>query len=120
MDTYHQLELVPLTEGAWRICDTSVDSSDAASVIAYVEQLPTDDRSELCFEVVWVQCTRGLTRHTSLQSVLLLAAKLLADAANVKPLRIAHFPPRAASPRTSTVRTAPRSAPPRKATPLAG
>lgn len=99
MDTYHQLELMPLTEGAWRICDRSVASSDAASVIAYVEQLTTDDRSELCFEVVWVHGTRGITRHTSLQSVLLMAADLLAgtvSAGRAKPKPIAHFPPRTA------------------------
>lgn len=96
MDTYHQLELVPLCEGAWRICDRSVADSDAASVIAYVEQVATDDRSELSYEVVWVQCTRGTTRHTSMQSVLLMAADLLAATASggpAKPKPIAHFPP---------------------------
>ncbi|MEL5992234.1 hypothetical protein ACOKGD_12460 [Microbacterium phosphatis] len=99
MDTYHQLAVVPLSEGAWRICDSTVAASDAASVIAYVEQLTTDDRSELCFEAVWVHGTRGITRHTSIQSVLLMATDLLsglASAGPAKPKPIAHFPPRTA------------------------
>jgi hypothetical protein len=96
MDTYHQLELVPLIEGAWRVCDRSVAASDAASVIAYVEKISTDDRGELSYEAVWVQYTRGTTRHTSMQSVLRMAADLLAGAASTgpaKPKPIAHFPP---------------------------
>lgn len=96
MDTYHQLELVPLGEGAWRVCDRSVAASDAGSVIAYVERRPTDDPSELSYEAVWVHCTRGTTRHTSMQSVLTMAADLLAAAASAgpaKPKPIAHFPP---------------------------
>jgi hypothetical protein len=96
MDTYHQLELVPLGEGAWRVCDRSVATSDAASVIAYVEHQPTDDRSELSYEAVWVQFTRGTTRHTSIESVLLMAADLVAASGSTgpsKPKPIAHFPP---------------------------
>lgn len=96
MDTYHQLELVPLIEGAWRVCDRSVAASDAASVIAYVEQVSTDDRSELGYEVVWVQGARGTTRHTSIESVLRMAADLMAAQGSVgpaKPKPIAHFPP---------------------------
>ncbi|WP_345751322.1 hypothetical protein [Microbacterium rhizophilus] len=96
MDTIHQLELVPLGEGAWRICDSNVASSDAASVIAYVERMPADESSELSYEVVWVQYTRGTTRHTSIQSVLTMAADLVAASASTgraKPKPIAHFPP---------------------------
>jgi hypothetical protein len=96
MDNYHQLELVPLGEGAWRVCDRSVASSDAASVIAYVEQIPMDDFHELMYEVVWVHGTRGTTRHTSIQSVLLMAADLVAATSSsgaAKPKPIAHFPP---------------------------
>lgn len=94
MDNYRQLELVPLGEGAWRVCDRSVASCDAASVIAYVEQIPTDDH-EPSYEAVWVQGARGTTRHTSMQSVLLMAADLLAASASraERPKPIAHFPP---------------------------
>lgn len=96
MDTYHQLDLVPLGEGAWRVCDRSVAASDAASVIAYVEQVPTDVDGELSYEAVWVRCTRGTTRHTSIQSVLAMATDLIAADISMgatKPKPIAHFPP---------------------------
>lgn len=94
MDTYRQLELVPLGEGAWRVCDRSVAACDAASVIAYVERVATDD-GEPSFEAVWVQGARGMTRHSSIQSVLLMAADLLAACVSraERPKPIAHFPP---------------------------
>ncbi|MER7796365.1 hypothetical protein [Microbacterium sp. NPDC096154] len=96
MNTIHQLELVPLTEGAWRVCDRSVATCDAASVIAYVEQLPTDESEEPSYEAVWVFGTRGITHHTTIESVLSMAASLRAAAASsgaAKPKPIAHFPP---------------------------
>ncbi|GGH50711.1 hypothetical protein [Microbacterium album] len=96
MDTFHQLELVPLGDGAWRVCDRSVAACDAASVIAYVEQIARDEPDELSYEAVWVSGTRGTTRHGSIESVLLLAADVLAACASTGPRRpkqIAHFQP---------------------------
>lgn len=95
MDDFRRLELVPLAEGAWRVCDSSVASCDAASVVAYVERIATDDADEVSYEVVWIQGPRGTTRHTSIQSVLLVAAdRIAADASHAeRPMPIAHFPP---------------------------
>jgi len=101
MDTFHQLELVPLAEGAWRVCDRSVASCDAASVIAYVEKISTGEDGELSYEAVWVSGTRGTTRHSSMQSVVRMAADLVAASGSNGPARpkpIAHFPPGGARP----------------------
>ena len=48
-DEVHQLVLVPLMRDAWRLCDRTVASSDADSLVVYVELV--DDEA---YEVVWV------------------------------------------------------------------
>ena len=89
----HQLELVPLGEGAWRLCDRSVEEDDPASVIAYVEQ------AEEFLEVVWLHGRFGWARFTQLGEVLEAAAGELApphaDRAR-RPIEIPHFAPRLA------------------------
>lgn len=89
----HQLELVPLGEGAWRLCDRNVDEDDPASVIAYIEQ------SEEFLEVVWLRGGLGWARFTQLGEVLEAAAAELAplhsDRAR-RPIEIPHFAPRLA------------------------
>jgi hypothetical protein len=88
----HQLELVPLGNGAWRLCDRNVDDDDPASIIAYVEH------SDGGLEVVWVHGRVGWARFTTLGEVLEAAAAALAptpaDRAR-RPIEIPHFAPRA-------------------------
>jgi hypothetical protein len=43
-----RLELIPLDEGRWRLCDARVPHSDAAYVVAYIEQ------AEEVLDVVWL------------------------------------------------------------------
>jgi len=87
----HQLELVPLGDGAWRLCDRNVEEDDAASVIAYVEQ------NDEYLEVVWVHGHFGWSRFTCLSEVLEAAASDLAPAPRQRarrPVEIPHFAPR--------------------------
>ncbi|WP_442574636.1 hypothetical protein ACSBPH_12390 [Microbacterium sp. F51-2R] len=88
-----QLELVPLGEGAWRLCDRNVPEGDPASVVAYVEQ------SEQFLEVVWVHGRVGWARFTRLSEVLDAAmtepAPTPAPRAR-RPVEIPHFAPRLA------------------------
>ncbi|QIG38661.1 hypothetical protein G5T42_03485 [Microbacterium sp. 4R-513] len=87
----HQLELVPLGEGAWRLCDRNVQEDDPASVMAYVEQ------SEEFLEVVWLHGRLGWARFTCLTEVLEAAAAELAPTPAHRarrPVDIPHFAPR--------------------------
>lgn len=86
----HQLELVPLGDDAWRLCDRTVDASDATSVIAYVE------RRGLVYEVVWVSISRGVERFRTMGDVLERATGILANtpvSGATRPIPIAHFAP---------------------------
>ena len=92
-DAVHQLELVPLGEGAWRLCDRDVDDDDPASVVAYVEETTRG------FEVVWLQGRSGWTRFERLGDVLTAAAIDLSPAPaprSRRPIDIPHFAPRLA------------------------
>ncbi|WP_460815958.1 hypothetical protein [Microbacterium petrolearium] len=94
MDTVHQLDLVPLGEDAWRLCDRSVDSCDATSVVAYVER--RDDG----YEVVWVSTHRGVERFTTMGDALERAAEVLSAVTPpgaTRPIPIPHFAPRPAA-----------------------
>jgi hypothetical protein len=89
----HQLELVPLGDGAWRLCDRNVEEDDPASVVAYVEQ------SGEMLEVVWLQGRFGWTRFARLSEVLEAAAAELAPTPSSRgrrPIEIPHFAPRLA------------------------
>lgn len=90
MKTVHQLELVPLGNDAWRLCDGNVEATDATSVVAYVE------RRGVGYEVVWVSACRGVERHATLGDVLERAAEVLADippSGATRPIEIPHFAP---------------------------
>lgn len=90
-DDIHQLELTPLATGSWRLCDRSVAGCDAASVVAYVEQL--DDGG---YEAVWVSVGIGSARFTTLESLFHAALRLLEQSASFGPLKpspIPHRPP---------------------------
>lgn len=84
----HQLELVPLGDGSWRLCDRSVRDDDPASVVAYVEG------GDEGFDVVWLQRV-GCAHFGSLREVLLAAADESAQVpARHRPYEIPHLPPR--------------------------
>lgn len=90
METVHQLELVPLGDEAWRLCDGNVEASDATSVVAYIERRTSG------YEVVWVSVHRGVERYATIGDVLERAAKVLADvpaSGATRPIPIPHFAP---------------------------
>ena len=85
----HQLELLPLGEGAWRLCDRSLDDDDPASVVAYVEAGAEG------FDVVWLQSRGGRAVFRTLGDVLLAAIDESAPvSAGHRPYAIPHLPPR--------------------------
>ncbi|MFH8252262.1 hypothetical protein ACH3VR_17990 [Microbacterium sp. B2969] len=87
----HQLELVPLSEDAWRLCDRNVEEDDPASVVAYVEA--TADG----VEVIWLHGRSGWSHFTELGDVLRAAAADLSPGGAFgrghRPIEIPHFPP---------------------------
>jgi len=90
MDTVHRLELVPLGDEAWRLCDGNEEASDATSVVAYVERRPSG------YEVVWVSLRQGVERFATLGDVLERAAQVLAEvpvSGATRPIPIPHFAP---------------------------
>lgn len=89
----HQLELVPLGPGAWRLCDRNVEEDDPASVVAYVEE------SAEGIEVVWLTGRTGWARFSHLGEVLEAAAAELTPtqvSRAHRPVDIPHFAPRLA------------------------
>lgn len=89
--TVHQLELVPLVEGAWRLCDRSLDDDDPASVVAYVEQTARG------VEVVWLHGKAGWATFERLSDVLTAAAVDLTPAPpprSRRPFDIPHIAPK--------------------------
>ncbi|WP_243075522.1 hypothetical protein [Microbacterium sp. SS28] len=89
--TVHQLELVPLGDGAWRLCDRSVEDDDPSSVVAYVEATAEG------FEVVWLQRVGGRSIYGGLNDVLLAAIdEMMPIVSGRRPFEIPHLPPRPA------------------------
>jgi len=91
LDDIHRLELRPLADRSWRLCDRSVSATDAASVVAYVEQL--DDGT---YEAVWVSVGIGSARFTTIESLLRASLRLLEQSVSFgpfKPSPIPHRPP---------------------------
>lgn len=86
--TIHQLVLETISEGAWRLCDRAVATSDAANVVAYVEVAPPDG-----FDVVWVMPGHRRGRYRTLEHVLIDASALLTYPSTTKPIPIAHLAP---------------------------
>jgi len=89
-DDVHRLELVPLADDAWRLCDRAVATCDADSLIAYVE-LRRDGR----YEVTWVAHGFGVDTYAALGDLLRNATRMLAASAarRDKPVPIPHRPP---------------------------
>ncbi|MFI8634047.1 hypothetical protein ACIGEP_15795 [Microbacterium sp. NPDC077663] len=92
-DPVGRLILQPLSASAWRLCDSSVAASDAASLLAYVEA--ADDGG---YDVTWVYFTRGTAWYPTVDELLRGALRHLSAATprRVKPKPIAHRPPLAA------------------------
>lgn len=87
----HQLELVPLGDNAWRLCDhAAAGGGDARTLIAYVERLPHGS-----FEAVWVIDGPRVNTFASLPEVLVAAARRLAVSVSTdsKPVPIPHRAP---------------------------
>jgi len=85
------LELVPLADRAWKLCDRRVSGRDATSVVAYVELL--DDGA---YEAVWVSVGFGSARFTTLESLLRASRRLLEQSVGFGPFTpspIPHRPP---------------------------
>lgn len=90
-DDIHQLVLTPLGDRAWRLCDRGVATSEAASVVAYVELLDSG-----AYEAVWVSVGLGSARFSSLEGVFRAAVELLGQSRSLgafKPAPIPHRPP---------------------------
>ena len=99
----HQLELLPLVEGAWRLLDHSVQGDDPASVVAYVEETAAG------IEVVWLRGGGGSSHFEELGDVLRVAAMELSLGAvprSTRPIEIPHFAPRT-PPKTDGARDRP-------------
>ncbi|WP_060915046.1 hypothetical protein [Microbacterium oleivorans] len=92
-DPVHQLSLQPLSSSTWRLCDTRVASSDAASVLAYIEAA-----DEGGFDVTWVYGGAGTAWFPTMDELLNGAVRHLVACASRrgKPKPIAHRPPLAA------------------------
>ena len=87
----HQLELLPMGDGAWRLFDHSVEGDDPASLVAYVEQ------TSLGVEVIWLRGRGGSTHFDELGDVLRAAAMDLSlgqAPRSTRPIEIPHFAPR--------------------------
>ena len=88
----HHLELVPLGETAWRLCDHARSGAlgDDPTLIAYVERLPTG-----AYETVWVHPGPRVDTFPSLEAVLVAAARRLSSTVGTdsKPVPIPHRAP---------------------------
>lgn len=93
MITAEQRELVfePLGEGAWRLCDSTIEENNAARVVAYVERMADGG-----FEAIWIGMGVASTWHPSREDVLVRARSLRASVARStrsKPIPIPHRAP---------------------------
>ena len=86
----HHLELVPLGERAWRLCDQPADGDEETTLVAYVEELPGG-----IFEAVWVHPGPGVETFATREDVLVAAVRRLATVVSVnsKPIPIPHRAP---------------------------
>ncbi|WP_231560249.1 MULTISPECIES: hypothetical protein [Microbacterium] len=84
------LELLPIDEDAWRLCDRRVSARDAEFVVAYIER--TDDG----FETVWMRGGARRARLSSLEECVERGERILCEqerSTASRPIPIAHFPP---------------------------
>ncbi len=83
------LELVPIDDRSWRLCDTRWDANDAPHVVAYIELV--DD----VYDVIWVRGGARRARLNSLEACLCAAREHVAQEVEpgTRPKLIPHFPP---------------------------
>ena len=86
----HRLELVPLGEQSWRLCDRPAADETDEALIAYVE-LTADHR----YEAVWVYGGPRVETYASIDDMLVTAARRLASfvSTDSKPVPIPHRAP---------------------------
>lgn len=86
----HHLELVPLGDRAWRLCDHAASGAEEGTIIAYVEKL-----SRGAYETVWVFHGPRIDVFRSLEDVLVTAARRLSTVVSTdcKPVPIPHRAP---------------------------
>ena len=94
----HQLVLIPLMRDSWRLCDRTVASSDADSLVAYVESVDGEG-----YEVVWVVAGAGVETFTRLEEILCAALERLSSEERVstetQPSQLSLVPAISPSPR---------------------
>jgi len=84
------LELIPIDDDAWRLCDRRAGANDAEFVVAYIE------RVDAGFEAIWMRGLRRRSRHDTLAECVARGEKLLRaeeSSRSSRPIPIAHFPP---------------------------
>ncbi|WP_298945108.1 hypothetical protein [uncultured Microbacterium sp.] len=83
------LELIPIDDRSWRLCDTRWSPSDAPHVVAYIEHV--DEH----YDVVWMSGTHRRSRLTCLEECLRAGRDHLSEevAPGTRPVAIPHFPP---------------------------
>jgi hypothetical protein len=69
----HEMELIPLSDKAWRLSDVTVPPDDAANVIAYLE------RTERGVEVLWLRPGIEGDRFAALEDAVAAARLVLAQ-----------------------------------------
>lgn len=86
-----RLVFEPLGDTGWRLCDLSVDTDDAARLVAYVERTSNGG-----FEAIWLGLGVRPSLHATREDVLQAALKMRSvDAASTrsKPIPIPHLAP---------------------------
>lgn len=83
------LELVPIDDRSWRLCDRRWRVNDAPHVVAYIE------RVEDIYDVVWTRGVRRRSRFASLDACVRAAeAQIAAEVLpGTRPAVISAFPP---------------------------
>lgn len=84
----HRLLLEPVTDGAWRLCDGAVAHSDAANVVAYIEQ---DEHGS--YDVVWVLSAKPSDRYDTIEEIFEEAMSSFTPSIGTKPVPIPHYAP---------------------------
>ncbi|MBF4562119.1 hypothetical protein ITJ43_08185 [Microbacterium sp. VKM Ac-2870] len=85
-----RLELLPIDDDAWRLCDRRVDDHDAEYVVAYIE------RGNAGFEAIWMRGPRRRSHQKTLQECVRRGEALVRAEETSRarrPVSIAHFPP---------------------------
>lgn len=84
------LELLPIDEDAWRLCDRRVSARDPEFVVAYIE------RTDGGFETVWIRGGARRSRLSSLEECVERGEEILRaqeQSTSSRPVPIPHFPP---------------------------